>query len=310
MTRARQIEESHPDLQPGAEVPRAHKTSGAYARAWRRFRRNRVSMAFLLLLAAIVAFVLLADLISTYVTGFDYRENHLDRVLSGPGENGYILGSDGNGRDILTRLAYGGRVSMAVAVLATLTTLVIGGIVGLVAGYAGGFVDAVLMRLADVFLSIPSLSILILISALYRPNQYELAVVIALVLWPGISRIVRGEAMAIRGREYVDAARVTGAGDARIIRRHILPNVLPTMIVWASLVIPAFILTEAALSFLGLGVRPPTPSWGNMLAEAQPFYQTNWTNVFFPGFAIFLTALSINLVGNGLRDALDPRLER
>jgi peptide/nickel transport system permease protein len=197
-----------------------------------------------------------------------------------------------------------------VAVLATLTTLVIGGVIGLVSGYAGGLVDTVLMRLADVFLSIPALSILILISALYRPGQYELALVIALVLWPGISRIVRGEALAIGKREYVDAARIVGAGDARIISRHILPNVLPTVIVWSSLVIPAFILTEAALSFLGLGVRSPTPSWGNMLSEAQPFYTTNWTNVFFPGFAIFITALSINLAGNGLRDALDPRLER
>lgn len=267
-------------------------------------------MAALIVLVAIVLFVLAADLISTHITGFDYSENHLDAVLAHPGESDYILGSDGNGRDILTRLAYGGRVSLAVAVMATLTTLVIGGVIGLVSGYAGGWVDTVLMRLADVFLSIPALSILILISALYRPDQYELALVIALVLWPGISRIIRGEALAIRKREYVEAAQILGASDARVVSRHILPNVLPTVIVWASLVIPAFILTEAALSFLGLGVRSPTPSWGNMLSEAQPFYQTNWTNVFFPGFAIFVTALSINLAGNGLRDALDPRLER
>jgi len=289
---------------------RVARPAGAYRRAWRRFRRNPIAIAALIVLAGIVLFVLSAGLISTYVTGFDYSENHLDTVLASPGESGYILGSDGNGRDILTRLAFGGRVSLAVAVMAALTTLVIGGAIGLVSGYAGGWVDTVLMRLADVFLSIPALSILILISALYRPDQYELALVIALVLWPGISRIIRGEALAIRKREYVEAAQILGASDSRIVSRHILPNVLPTVIVWASLVIPAFILTEAALSFLGLGVRSPTPSWGNMLSEAQPFYQTNWTNVFFPGFAIFITALSINLVGNGLRDALDPRLER
>ncbi len=283
---------------------------GAYRRAWKRFRRNPTAMAGLVVLVAILTFVLLADLISTYITGFDYSSNHLDAVLVRPGEQGYILGSDGNGRDILTRLAYGGRISMMVAVLATGTTLLLGGFIGLISGYAGGIVDAVLMRLADVFLSIPALSILILISALYRPDQYELSLVIAFVLWPGVSRLIRGEALALRKREYIEAARILGAGDARIISRHLLPNVLPTIIVWSSLVIPAFILTEAALSFLGLGVRSPTPSWGNMLSEAQAFYRTNWTNVFFPGMAIFLTALSVNLVGNGLRDALDPRLER
>lgn len=266
-------------------------------------------MVALVVFVLVVVFVVSADLISRYVTGFDYSENHLDSVLLGPGDGGYLLGSDGNGRDILTRLAYGGRVSLIVATLATISTLLIGGTVGLVSGYFSGFVDSLLMRLSDVMLSIPALSILILISALYRPDEYQLALVIALVLWPGISRIIRGEALAIRERDYMVAAQVTGAGDPRIVLRHLLPNVLPTMIVWTSLVIPAFILTEAALSFLGLGVRAPTPSWGNMLAEAQPFYRSNWTNVFFPGFAIFITALSINLIGNGLRDALDPRLE-
>jgi peptide/nickel transport system permease protein len=293
----------------GAPV-RESRSAGAYRRAWLRFRRNRLAMGALAVLGAIVLFVLAADLIATHVTGFDYRENHLDAVLAHPGEQGYLLGSDGNGRDILTRLAYGGRVSLLVAVLATISTLILGGALGLVAGYAGGWVDSVLMRLADVFLSIPALSILILIAALYRPDQYALALVIAAVLWPGVARLIRGEAMAVRKREYVEAAQVLGASNRRIATRHVLPNILPTIIVWASLVAPAFILTEAALSFLGLGVRSPTPSWGNMLAEAQPFYRTNWTNVFFPGFAIFLTALSINLVGNGLRDALDPRLEQ
>jgi peptide/nickel transport system permease protein len=302
--------ERAPDRMGVRPTGRASKPAGAYTRAWRRFKRNPSAMAGLVVLIAIVLFVLLAGVISTHITGFDYSENHLESVLSQPGENGYILGSDGNGRDILTRLAYGGRVSMLVAVLATVTTLLLGGTIGLIAGYAGGFVDSVLMRLADVFLSIPALSILILIAALYRPDQYRLSLVIAFVLWPGVSRLLRGEALALRRRDYIEAARAVGAGDARIISRHLLPNVLPTIIVWSSLVIPAFILTEAALSFLGLGVRSPTPSWGNMLSEAQPFYRSNWTNVFFPGLAIFLTALSVNLVGNGLRDALDPRLEK
>ncbi|HEY8445922.1 MAG TPA: ABC transporter permease [Thermomicrobiales bacterium] len=281
---------------------------GFYREAWRRYRQNPVAVVALVVVVIIVLFAVGADLISKYVTGFDYRENHLDYRLSRPGENGYILGSDGNGRDILTRLAYGGRVSLAVATLATLSTMVLGGAIGIVAGYLGRIVDSVLMRLADVLLSIPTLSLLILVSTLYRPGYVMLAVFIASVGWPGLSRLVRGEVLALRRREYIEAARIVGATDGRIILRHLAPNVAPIMIIWGSQVIPGFIITEAALSFLGLGVRIPTPSWGNMLYEAQSVYRSHPTNVIFPGLLIFLTALSINLVGNGLRDALDPRL--
>jgi peptide/nickel transport system permease protein len=282
-------------------------TPGFYTRAWRRFRHNKVAVVALILTILIVLFALTAGLISEYVTGFTYSENHLSTKLSKPGENGYILGSDGNGRDILTRLAYGGRVSLLVAFLATLSTLVIGGPIGSVSGYFGGFIDTTFMRLVDVLLSIPTLSLLILISALYHPGYVSLAFFIATVSWAGVARLIRGEVLSLRGRDYVDAARVIGASNGRIIWRHIFPNIVPTIVVWTSLVIPAFILTEAALSFLGLGVRIPTPSWGNMLQEAQPFYARNWTNIFFPGFLIYITVLCINLVGNGLRDALDPR---
>lgn len=282
---------------------------GIYRRAWDRFRRNRVAVAALVVVGAIACFTVGAGLVSAWVTGYNYSENHLESILAQPGESGYILGSDGNGRDILTRLAYGGRISLLVAVLATMSTLLIGGTVGLTAGYLLGPVDSILMRFADVLLSIPTLSLLILISALYRPGYVGLSIFIALVGWPGVSRLVRSEVLSIRNRDYVDSARVTGASSAWIITRHLVPNALPTMVIWASQVIPAIILVEAALSFLGLGVRPPTPSWGNMLSEAQPFYVTNWTNVFFPGFMIFLTALSVNLIGNGLRDALDPQAD-
>jgi peptide/nickel transport system permease protein len=149
---------------------------------------------------------------------------------------------------------------------------------------------------------------LILISTLYKPGIYGLAIFIASVSWAGVSRLIRGEVLSLRNRDYVEAARVVGAPSARILTRHILPNVVPTMVVWASLAIPSLILTEAALSYLGLGVRVPKPSWGNMLEEAQQFYTLNWTNVFFPGFMIFLTVLCVNVAGNGLRDALDPRV--
>lgn len=282
-------------------------TPGFYRLAARRYRRNHVAVAAFVIIAAVVAFSVGADVVSA-LTGFDSRENHLDQRLSKPGEHGYILGSDGNGRDILTRLAFGGRVSLTVAVLATLSTMLIGGFVGACAGYFGRTVDTILMRFADILLSIPTLSLLILVSTLYRPGYLGLALFIAVIAWPGLSRLVRGDILALRNREFVDAARVLGVSNGRILVRHLLPNALPTMIVWASQVIPGFILTEAALSFLGLGVRPPSPSWGNMLTEAQQVYRSNWTNVFFPGFLIFLTALTVNLAGNGLRDALDPRL--
>jgi len=283
---------------------------GNAARAWQRFKRNRVAVVALTVLIGIVIFSLSAGLISTFVTGFDYEENHLDLARSQPGENGFILGSDANGRDVLTRLAYGGRVSLVFATMAALATLAIGSVVGLISGFALGWTDSVLMRSADVLLSIPSISILVLVSSIYRPEYFTLALVFSLLLWPGISRIVRGATISIRNQPYIEAARVNGASNKRLVGRHILPNVLPIMLIWASQVIPAFIITEAALSFLGLGVQPPRPSWGNMLLEAQNYYMTNWSNVFLPGMMIFLTALSINLIGNGLRDALDPRMER
>jgi peptide/nickel transport system permease protein len=289
------------------ERAKLRSTPGFYTRAWRRFRHNKVSVVALFVTFLIILFALSAGLISEYVTGYTYSANHLPQKLSKPGENGFILGADGNGRDILTRLAYGARVSLLVAFLATFSTLVIGGTIGSFAGYFGGFIDSVLMRLVDVLLSIPTLALLILISSLYHPGYVALAFFIAAVSWAGVARLIRGEVLSLKSRDYIDAARVIGASNYRIIWRHIFPNIIPTIVVWTSLVIPAFILLEAGLSFLGLGVQIPTASWGNMLQEAQGFYRRNWTNVFFAGFMIYLTVLCINLVGNGLRDALDPR---
>jgi ABC-type dipeptide/oligopeptide/nickel transport system permease subunit len=282
-------------------------TPGFYRRAWRRYRRDKIGMVALGVILLVVGFSLAAPLVSRY-TGFTYTENHLADKLKAPGEGGYVLGSDGNGRDILTRLAYGGRVSLMVAALAAISTFLIGGTIGSVAGFFGGFLDGLLMRLVDVLLSIPTLSLLVLVGALYKPGPVLLAIVIAMVSWTGVARIVRGEVLALRHREYVEAARVVGSSNTRIITRHIFPNIVPIVIIWASLFIPALILIEAALSFLGLGVRPPTPSWGNMLQDARGFYRQAWTFVFIAGFMIYITVLALNLVGNALRDALDPRL--
>jgi ABC-type dipeptide/oligopeptide/nickel transport system permease subunit len=286
------------------------RPSGFWRDTWRRFRADRGAMFFGVIFVLILIFVLSGPLISRYITHFNYSENHLAQKLSSPGENGYLLGTDGHGRDVLTRLSYGGRVSLLFALSAMISVLVLGAIVGGCAGFFGGWFDSVAMRFAEVVLAMPLLPLLILISSMYRPPVWQLAMFVGLFSWPGISRLIRGEVMSIRRREYIDAARVTGASNLRLMTRHVFPNVLPIILVWASLSVPSLILLEAILSYLGVGVRPPTPSWGNMLEEAQQFYRTSWWLIFIPGFAIYITVLSMTLTGNGVRDAIDVRLQR
>ncbi|MDQ3696184.1 MAG: ABC transporter permease [Chloroflexota bacterium] len=317
-----QVSSSNPGATPAERVSRTNllqtndageravlrETPGLYTRAWRRFRQNRLALISLCFLMLISVFVLGAGLISRYITGFDFSENHLADALTPVMTNGYILGSDGNGRDMLTRLAYGGRISLAIALLATLATIFIGGAVGLSSGFFGGIVDLILMRVVDVLMSIPGLPLLILVATLFRPGPVGLALILAAISWPGIARIIRGEVLSLRGRDFVDAARVVGASPARIILHHIQPNILPLVIVYTSLAIPVLIIEEATLSFLGVGVQVPTPSWGNMLLEAMRFFRTNVGIILIPGAFIYFTALAFSLVGNGLRDALDPKL--
>ncbi|MEZ4507324.1 MAG: ABC transporter permease [Thermomicrobiales bacterium] len=286
---------------------RARPIESNWHRAWRRFKANRLSLVALIVTIGIFLFAILAPVVSHF-TGFNYYENHLGDKLAAPGTGDYILGADGNGRDILTRLAYGGRVSLLVAGLATFSLLILGGTIGSISGYFGGWVDTFLMRSADVLLSIPTLVLLILVSSFYHPSPWQLAILISLVSWAGISRLVRGQVLTLKNQEFVEASRVIGASDKRIIVRHLMPNIIPQLIVYSALAIPGLILTEATLSYLGLGVQAPQPSWGNMLQEAKQFVRQSWTFVFFPGFMIFLTSLCTYLVGLGLRDALDPRL--
>ena len=259
----------------------------------------------------VAAFILLFSFgapVVSMMTGYDYATGDLRAKLLAPGEQGHVLGTDANGRDILTRLAYGGRVSMMVSVLAVFSALFIGSTIGSIAGYYGGFIDSLLMRFVDVIISIPGITILLLLSVWFRPGPVGLAFVIAGLSWTGIARLVRGEVLTLKNRDYIDAARVSGASNARIISRQLFPNVISIVIVWMSLALPSLILYEATLSYLGFGVRIPQPSWGNMLDEAKEFYRASWTYVFIPGFAIYIAALAFNLLGNGLRDALDPRL--
>jgi peptide/nickel transport system permease protein len=291
------------------ERQQVRSVPGFYRRGWRRFRQNRVALAGLVVSAAIILFALAAGLIAR-LTGHSYATGNLRDQFLAPFSPGYLLGTDANGRDVLVRAAYGGRISLAVAGLASITSLCIGGLVGAVSGYFGGFVDSVLMRVVDVLLCIPGLPLLILVFTVYRPSPYGLALFIALLGWAGAARLIRGEVLSLRARDYVEAARVIGASNGRIIGRHIMPNVIPLILVSLSLALPGLILTEAALSYLGFGVQIPTPSWGNMLENARDYFTRSWTNVFIPGLFIYLTVLAISLVGNGLRDALDPRLNQ
>lgn len=284
------------------------ESPGFYTRAWRKLRKDRLSMIALVITVIIVIFSFGAPIVSRF-TGNDYITGDYGAILVGPFENpDYVLGTDNNGRDILTRLAYGGRVSMTVAALSLVATLAVGMSVGAIAGYFGGAIDSILMRLVDVIISIPSITLLLLLSVWFRPGPIGLAFIIAATSWTGVSRLIRGEVLALKNRDYVDAARVTGASNTGIITKHIMPNVFSIVLVWASLALPSLILTEAALSYLGFGVGIPEASWGNMLDDARAYYKQSWTFAFFPGFMIFMSALSINLLGNGLRDALDPRL--
>ncbi len=289
------------------ERTQLRSTPNPYVRAWRRLRRDHVAMAGLVIFAVMILFALSADLLSR-LTGHSYWQGELKNQFLPPFSPGYLLGTDANGRDVLVRAAYGGSISLVVAGLASLLLLVFGGAVGAVSGYFGGLIDSVLMRMVDVLLCIPGLPLLILVFTLYKPGPYLLAFFIALFGWAGGARLIRGEVLSLRSRDYVEAARVLGAPSSRIILHHILPNVVPLIIVSLSLSLPGLILLEAALSFLGFGVQIPTPSWGNMLENAREYFTRSWPNVFIPGFLIFITVLAISLVGNGLRDALDPRL--
>lgn len=289
---------------------------GLVTMAWQRFRRDRLAMAGTAVLILLIVLAMSAPLLARYVTGYTPEQIELGATLKSPGyqhsEDAPVhwLGTDELGRDVLTRAIYGGRVSLYVSLLTVLISLTLGTVIGAVAGFYGSWVDNVSMRFVDIMLSIPGLFLLILISVVFRPGVTGLAFVIASLSWMGTSRLVRGEFLALKARDFVDAAKVVGARNSRIIFRHILPNATSPIIVSATLALGGVILTEAALSFLALGVQPPTPSWGNMLTNAQQYLYRAPYLIVIPGFFIFVTVLSGNLMGNGLRDALDPKMRR
>ena len=237
---------------------------------------------------------------------YDYAAQSLTGRLEPPSRE-HLLGTDGLGRDVLSRLMWGSRVSLSVGVGAALLTVAIGTVIGSICGYAGGIIDQVGMRLTDIVMSIPPVLLILLIVAVFGGGLGLTIFAIGLVTWPGTARLLRAEFLRLRSLEFVDASRASGAVPLRIITRHILPNAVAPLIVQTSLLTAESILVESGLSYLGLGVQPPTPSWGNMLFEGRRFMDSAWWISVWPGVAIFVTVLCLNLVGDLLRDLFDPR---
>ena len=287
-----------------SEVALQTPARSLWSDAWRRFRRHRLALAGLTVLGLLTAAVLVGPL----VLGIDPEQIDFGAKDAGP-SLAHLMGTDELGRDQLARVLDGGRLTLAVASAAVLVSIVVGVLVGALAGYAGGFVDNALMRLVDVFYSLPGLFVVILLVTLLGAGFSTIVIAIAVFSWMNTARLVRASFLSLKQKEYVEAARTIGVGDVQIALRHILPNALTPVIVSATLGIATAILIESALSFLGLGFQPPQATWGAMLNQSQTavINQGQWWRGFFPGAMIFLTVLAVNYVGDGLRDALDPR---
>ncbi len=267
-----------------------------------RVMRSRWTTAGLAVLAALALLALAAP----WIAPGDPYHGRLAAALRAPSP-AYVFGTDAQGRDVLSRVLFGARLSLAVGLASQVIAVAAGLALGLAAGYYGRWVDAVVMRAADVTLAFPSLLLLIAVAAAVKPSLPVVCMVIGLVGWAGMARLVRGQVLVVRGLDYVQAARALGAPDTRLVARHVLPNVLGPVIVAATLGVGGAIMAEAALSFVGLGAQPPTPSWGAMVAEGRDLLRVApWVSL-FPGLAIGVTVLGVNLVGDGLRDALDVR---
>lgn len=269
-------------------------------------RANRSAVVAAAFLGVLILVAIFAPAIQL-ITHVSPTQQNLLSAYAGPSRQ-HLLGADELGRDTLTRLVYASRVTLGVGFLAVAVALAFGGLVGLCAGFYGGWVDNLLMRIVDVVLAIPAIFLYILMSILFRPNPVTLALIIASLGWAALARLVRAEVLSLRTRDYVTAARSIGARGFRVIIRHLLPNTLQVIVVAASLGVSQVILVEAALDFLGLGVQEPTASWGDMLSNAQTYFFHSIWLVILPGLMIFLTVVACNVLGNGLRDAFDPRL--
>jgi peptide/nickel transport system permease protein len=273
---------------------------------WNRFRRDRLAVYSLGVIGLFVAAAILASILAPYDPSEQFFDGLTPEGSPLPPSARFWFGTDTNGRDQFSRLLYGAQTSLLIGIVANGIAVFIGAGLGLVAGYMRGFLGAAIMRFTDLMMAFPPLLLAIALAAILKPGLNIVILVIALVNWVQIARVIHAETVALSEREYIEAARAMGAGTGRILLRHLLPHLVPTVIVYATLGIATTVLLESTLSFLGRGVQPPTPAWGMMIFESQSYFLNAPWLVFIPGAAILILALSFNLVGDGLRDALDP----
>jgi len=270
---------------------------------WLRFRRNPLAMAGALIVLALVVLAAFAPLIAPH----DPIAQDLSQRLLPPGTRGYLMGTDEFGRDILSRIIYGSRVTLYIVAMVAVTAPLFGLLIGTVAGYAGGWVDQVLMRITDIFLAFPKLILALALVAVLGPGIENAVLAIALTSWPPYARMSRAETLTVRNADYIAAVRLQGAGPVRIIWGHVMPMCMSSVVIRVTLDMAGVILTAAGLGFLGLGVQPPLPEWGMMISSGRKFLTDFWWVATMPGLAIFVVSLGFNLLGDGLRDVLDPR---
>jgi peptide/nickel transport system permease protein len=294
-------EEVAPGSEGTAEVPESIAALSTRQLAWKRFKRHKAAMAA----GFVLALLTLAVIVGPFVAKYNYHQLDLLHTMAGPNSH-HWFGTDNLGRDEFVRVLYGGRISLTVGLAVALSAGVIGAVVGSWAGFYGGWVDNLLMRFTDLFLAFPFLVILIILSRILGTSILIIVMILTFVFWMADARIVRSVFLSMKEKEFVEAARASGASNKRIIFYHMLPNAMGPIVVNVTLGVAAAILTESALSFLGFGIQPPTPSWGNLLDEAQSSALTAPHLVWFPGLMILLTVLCVNYLGDGLRDALDP----
>jgi dipeptide transport system permease protein len=294
-----------------APAPVTVRPAGPFAAFWSAFSQNRGAVGGLIILLTIIVLAIFADWIAPYSAIEQFRGmTKLPPAWTEGGDKHFWLGTDALGRDMLSRLIYGARISLFIGLSVMSVSVVIGITLGLVAAFMGGVIDSVLMRIMDLIMSIPSLVLAILVVSILGPSLTNTIVAVSVVYLPNYVRLVRGSALAEFGKDYIIAAKVAGVGPIRLMFVTVLPNCLAPLIVQAALGVSNAILEAAALGFLGLGAQPPTPEWGAMLADAREFIRSNPWIVTLPGLAILVSVVSINLFGDGLRDALDPKLRR
>jgi peptide/nickel transport system permease protein len=272
---------------------------------WETFYKNKLMLSG----GGLVLLLLIVSLLAPWLAPYDPGQIDLTNVLASPSMN-HLFGTDQLGRDVLSRMIWGARISLKVGFVATGVAIIIGTILGAVAGYYGGWVDSVIMRFVDIMLCFPTFFLILAVIAFLEPSIWNIMIIIGLTGWMGVTRLVRADFISLRERDFVQAARAIGAGDLRIIFLHILPNAMASILVAATLGIAGAILTESALSFLGIGVQPPTPSWGNILTAGKDNIDIAWWLSLYPGLAILITVVGYNLLGEGIRDSLDPRLKK